>query len=348
MTLVDERVPAGLVHQTSALPMRWESRPLRAVLLALPFVTLTELLLMRTFYRVGIFIPKEGPFRTVYAVLTDAGSLAFNLASVLALSALGLLAFTAFGNRDQRLGLALAVFLISVLAARAAGVEAVGPVPRLAFALAVLAVVLPFLRSGADIAHRFLVAAVTACLLLSTYAGIAQGPGVDGAPGVSGAQIVAELLVVLAAVAAPVAWLRTERFRLRPPLVAAALAASFLGAWTANGSVTGILVMWTVGLRLYLVPWIYAIALWAFVAAAIGWTRHRPWRSTGLVLLLAAGLFLGSTYQYTLGLVAIVLLTDGVAFGGLPAIRAQATSSPAPGPGEGAAATTRQGAPAHS
>jgi hypothetical protein len=318
MTLIHERVAIRVGGSEAPQRKRWSSGSLRAVLLALPFAALTELLLMRTFYRVGIFIPKEGSFRTVYALLTSAGSFAFNLASVLALAALGLLAVPAFRHGDRRLGMALAAFLAAVLAARVVGAEAVGPLPRLAFALAILAIVSPFLRSGADAAHRILVASVTACLMLSTYAGIAQGPGVDGAPGVSGAQIVAELLVVVASAAAAAAWLRTDRFRLRPPLVAAPLAASFLAGWTANASVIGILVLWTAGLRLYLAPWIYAIALWAFLVAAIGWLRDRPWRSAGLVLLLAAGLFLGSTYQQTVGLVSMVLLTDGVAFGGLP------------------------------
>ncbi|HLB62333.1 MAG TPA: hypothetical protein VJN50_06340 [Actinomycetota bacterium] len=318
MTLVDECAPAGIVGTTS--PSHSASRPLRAVLLALPFVALAELLLMRTFYRVGIFIPKEGSFETVYAALSDVGSFAFDLASVLALAAFGMLALVALRRGDLRLGLAMATFVISIPAALAAGVEAVGPVPRLAFLLAVLGVVLPFLRSRADVAHRIFVGAVASCFVLSTYTGIAQGPGVNGAPAVAGGQIAAELLVVLAAAIAAMAWIRTEGFRLGPPVVAAPLAASFLAAWMANGSVTGILVLWTVGLRLYLAPWVYAIALWAFLAAAIGWLRHWPWRSAGLVLLVVAGVFVSSTYQQSLGVLAVVLLTDGVAFGGLPAL----------------------------
>lgn len=343
MMLVDERVPAGIVHPMSASPARWASRPLRAVLLTLPFVALAELLLMRTFYRVGIFIPKEGSFRTVYAVLTDLGSFAFNLASVLAFAALGLIALVAFRRRDRRLGPAIAAFLISILVARAAGVDAVGPVPRLAFMLALLAVVLPFLRSAADVAHRLFVAAVAACFVIATYTGLAQGVGVDGAAGVAGGQIAAELLVVFAAALAPVAWLRTDGFRLRPPVVAAPLAGSFLAAWTANGAATGILVLWTVGLRLYLAPWIYAIALWAFLVGAVGWLRHRPWRSAGLVLLLAAGMLLGSTYQQALGVLAMVLLTDGVAIGGLPATSGRRSGRAwygAPEPGRDADPTT--------
>lgn len=321
MMLLDERSQARVEEPSErARPPAWP-RSLRAILLALPIAALAELLLMRTFYRVGVFIPKEGAFRSVYAALTDVGSFAFNLASVLALAALGLLAVTAFRRRDTALGLVLGAFLASILLARGAGVEGLGPLPRLAFGLAVLAVVVPFLRSGADAAHRVMVGAVAACLLLSSYAGVAVGPGVGRLPGVVVAQIVAELLVMVAAFAAPAAWLGTERFRPGPAIVAAPLAAAFLAAWTANGSVTGILVLWSLGLRLYLAPWVYAVGLWAFLSTGIGWLRHRPWRSAGLVLLLTAGMLLGSTYQQAVAVVALVLLTDGVAIGGLPAVR---------------------------
>jgi hypothetical protein len=326
MTVLEERAPIVAVDAPAPAPSRSRSEPLRAVLLALPFVVLAELLLMRMFYRVGIFIPKQGSFRTVYTVLSDFGSFAFNLASVLALAALGLLTLLAFRHGDRTLAFVIAAFLVSILAAPVAGVEAVGPVPRLAFLLALLAVTVPFLRSGAEVAHRLLVAAIAACFVLSTYSGLAQGAGVGGAPGISGGQLAAELVVVLAAAIAPMAWLRTDGFRLRPPVVAAPLAASFVAAWTANGAVTGILVLWTVGLRLYLAPWIYAIALWAFFTVAIGWLPRWPWRSAGLVLLIAGGMLLGSTYQQSLGILAVVLLTDGVAFGGLPARGACRTS----------------------
>lgn len=318
MTLLDERVPAVSVERrtTSASPSLAE--PLRALLFVLPFVVIAELLLMRTFYRVGIFIPKDGAFRTAYSVLSDIGSFAFNLASVVALGALGLLAVVAIRRVNPALGIALVAFVASVVVARIAGIVAVGPIPRLAFLLALLAVALPFVRSNADPAHRLLVAVVSACFAVSAYTGIAQGPGVEGAPGVTGGQIAAELLVMAAAAIAPIAWLRTDRFRIRPPLVAAPLAASFVFAWTANAAVTGILVLWTVGLRLYLSPWIYAVALWAFLTLTLGWLHRWPWRSAGSVLLVAGGMLLGSTYQLSLGILAVVLLTDGLAFGGLP------------------------------
>ena len=40
-----------------------------------------------------------------------------------------------------------------------------------------------------------------------------------------------------------------------------------------------------------------------------------------MILLPVAGLLLDSTYQQSLALVALLLLTDGIAVGGLPALR---------------------------
>lgn len=331
MTLLQDRAGAVTVEPEAPPSSGWSSDPLRAVLRALPFVVIFELLLMRTFYRVGIFIPKEGGFRTAYAVLSDVGSFAFDLASVLAFLALGLLVLSALRRGRRPLAFAIAAFVVSILAARVVGVRAVGPIPRLAFLLALLAIVGPFLRSNADPAHRLLVAVVAGCFALSTYSGIAQGTGVVRAPGVSGAQVLAELLVACAAAIAAIAWVRTDGFRPRPPVVAAPLAATFVAAWAVNGAITGILVLWSVGLRLYLAPWIYAVALWAFLTATLGWLPRRPWRSAGLVLLIAGGMLLGSTYQLSLAVLAAVLLTDGHAFGGLPAIGLGRTRRPRPG-----------------
>ncbi len=321
MTLLDRRpaavtLPSRAAHATSAL-----EEPLRAVLLVLPFVVIAEVVLMRTFYRVGIFIPKDGAFRTAYSTLSDIGSFAFNLASVAALVALGLLAVLAVRHGNAPLGIAISAFALSVVVARIAGVVAIGPIPRLASVLALLAVTLPFLRSEADPAHRILVGIVAACLALSAYTGVAQGAGVEGAPGVTGGPIAAELLVMAAAAISPLVWVRTDRFRIRPLVVATPLAASFVVAWSANAAVTGILALWTVGLRLYLSPWIYAVALWAFLTLTLGWLQRWPWRSAGLVLLVAGGMLSGSTYQLCLGILALVMLTDGVAFGGLPLTR---------------------------
>lgn len=295
--------------------------PLGAVLALLPFVALAELLLTRTFYRVGVYIPKEGPFRVVYRILTAAGSFALDLSSVLAAIALGLLALRGLRGAGRVAGAALTGFLVAWAIVRIGGIEVVGPSARLAFTLAILALAVPFVRSREQLLHRATVAGVAACFLLSSYAGVAaEGQRLVGStlPGGVGAQLLAEVLVVVTALLSAASWAATDGVRFRPVLVAAPLAATLLALWSANGAITGILVLWTAGLRLYLPIWLYALALWGVLAATIGWLPRHGWRSAGLVLLLVAGMLLGNTYLQALGLLALTLLSDGRALGGLP------------------------------
>ncbi len=327
-----ERVVASgsiTAHEgTSVRDRAWE--PLTAILALLPVVALVELLLMRVFYRVGIFIPKQGPFRDIYAGLTAVGSFSLNLSSVLVAVALWMLAVQGIRGQGRTAGVALVGFLVAAGLARLAGIEVLGPAPRLAFGLAVLALTVPFVRGSAHPLHRAMVAAVGACFLLSAYAGVtaesARLAGIQLPWGV-GAQLVAEALAVATAILAAVAWIATDGGRWGPIVLGAPLAATVLAAWYANGAITGILVLWTEGFRLVLPVWLYALALWCLLSATIGWLPRHAWRSGGLVLLLASGMLLGNTYLQALGLVALALLTDGLALGGLPRARGAAVST---------------------
>ena len=327
--IVEERAAGRTAPEiVTGSPARIEERsggrtPLAAVLWLLPITALTELLLLRTFFRVGIYIPKQGSLAVVYRVLTAAGSFALNLSSVLALLALGLLAWQAFRGSLRGAAFALGVFVVVSLALAAAGTSELGPTARLSFVLAVAAVAWPFVRGRGDPWQRVAVAGAAGSALLSAYAGLVGDagrlvPSTNGPGGAVGAQLVAEALVVATAFAFFAAWVVSDGLRVRPLLVAAGPALALLVAWRANGAVTGILVLWTAGLRLYLPVWLYAAALWAFSSAAIGWMPRRGWRSAGLALLLVAGMLLESTYVQALALVALVLLTDGEAVGGLP------------------------------
>ncbi|HET9724247.1 MAG TPA: hypothetical protein VFR44_10470 [Actinomycetota bacterium] len=304
---------------------------LEVVLAWLPFVALSELLLIRTFYRVGIHIPKDGPFRTVYAVLTDAGSFALNLSSVLAVVALALLAMRAWRSGRGSVAIALGAMAALATLLPLAGVRELGPVARLAFVIAVIAVVRPAL-ARAEKLHRVALVAAAATAVVSSYAGFSAdaamlGPSAARPVGAVAAQLVAEALAVVSAFAFLGSAVRSGRVGVKAVALGAVLALALLGAWAANGAITGILVIWTAGLRLYLPMWLYLFALWAFGTAAAAWLPERRWRTAGAVLLLVGGVTLGTTYQQALVVIGLLLLADGVAVGGLqetPTLRAAA------------------------
>jgi len=192
--------------------------PLAAVLALLPLAALTELFLVRTFYRVGVYIPKEGPFRTVYGALTAVGSFALNLSSVLVAVALALLAVDAYRRGLRRAAAALGSFVAVSLVLAAAGTANLGPMARLAFVLAVAVVAWPFVRSQAGGWHRVAVAGVAASALLASYAGFVADAGrlvpSAGPGGAVGSQLAAEALVIATAVFQAVEFVGLTHFRL--------------------------------------------------------------------------------------------------------------------------------------
>ena len=296
-------------------------RPVFGTVLALlPMAALLELLLVRTFYRVGIFIPKRGPFRTIYAALTEIGSFAFNLSSVLAFLAIGSFVVRAFRSGRNATGIVLGAFGLAALLAAMPGAGGAGPAVRPVFALSAVFVAWPFVRAPGPVGHRAAVAAVVLAVLSSAYAGIGGDATrlLDG--GLSGtvsAQLAGEALAVLAAFLFFCAAASERGVRTSALLLGALPALALLIAWRANGAILGILVLWTAGFRLYLPIWLYAIAMWAFCASAVAWFGSRSSRSGGMVLLLVAGFLLDSTYVQVLMLLALLLLTDGRAVGGI-------------------------------
>lgn len=319
--IVRERArPAASTVPVGGSRAGWTVESLGVVLSALPVVAVVELALMRTFYRVGIFIPKDGAFGGVYSVLTAVGSFAFNLSSILAFAAVALLGFRALRRGLRTTGVVLLAFVAGSLVAVVPGAGGTGPAVRVAFATGAVVLAWPFVRGRAPLLERLSVAVSTAAVLLSSYAGSAADAGrmaatAEGAPGVTGAQLGGEALVVAACFLFFAAWARERGVRARTIALGAVPAAALLVAWWANGAITGILALWTAGLRLYLPVWLYALALWALSAAALGWLGDGSRRSGGLVLLLAAGFSLESTYAQALCLVALSLLGNGLAAG---------------------------------
>lgn len=326
MSRAEARAPSVAMHRTlrSAVDERGRTgqplTPPAGVLAVLAGAALTELLLVRTFYRVGIFLPREGPFGTVYTVLTAVGSFAFNLSSVLAVALLAWIAWRAFRAGRRRVAWALGAFTAAAVAAGVTRPSLYGPLLLLLFAWAVVAVVEPFLRSGRPPALRLAVGSAAAATLLAAYSRLwdqlsASLPGLPDLAGQAPAQVVAEGLVLVSAVLFGWCWARQD-FRAAPLAAGLGAALALTAVWRASGATTGILVLWTAGLRLYLPLELYALALGAVTAAATGWRRTNPWRATGLVLLLAAGILLDTTYQLTLVVLAFTLFVDGEAGAG--------------------------------
>lgn len=346
MSRAGTRAPSSdATHLTLRSPVHGRGRtgqtltPPASVLAVLAGAALTELLLVRTFYRVGIFLPRDGPFGAVYAALTAVGSFALNLSSVLALGLLAWTAWRAARAGSRRVAWALGAFTLAAVAAGVTGSSRQGALLLLLFALAVVAVVGPFLWSGRPPALRLALGSATAATLLGAYPHLwdqlsLSVPGLPDLAGQAPAQVAAEALVLVSAALFGWCWAR-EGLRAGPLAAGLGAALALTAVWRVSGATTGILVLWTAGLRLYLPLELYALALGAVTAAATGWRRTHPWRTTGLVLLLAAGVLLDTTYQLTLVVLGLTLLADGVAVGRVVAaapLRPGPTGPGGPGP----------------
>ena len=122
-----------------------------------------------------------------------------------------------------------------------------------------------------------------------------------------------EGLVVAGAVA--LWWALGRRADRRSWLAGCLLASLFAAAYLAAPAMTATLVVWSHGLTLSL-PWpFYAMALWLYGVTIIGsWRTGQRYIVYALLLLLAAGYAPQLSSQFWFGLIALWLLTEGVAF----------------------------------
>lgn len=301
------------------------------ILSALPYVLgalllagATELLLLRVLSRVAVHIPKEGLVLQAFALLTDIGSFAFNLSTVLGMVALALAAYAVWSAGRQGLlrtialaglatlllwGLLLplvgqtditsllfastSVAIMGLLALGYSG-QAGTPIPR---RLAVVLVV------GAYAASQYFVASQNAYVLLGLSASPPYALTVFGA---------GEALVLLNGIVVFWAWGRPLRrdIRLVP---ATAITLVFLFSYLSNTSTSAILSLWAEGLILHLPLPLYLIALWLYLVTATGLLKNRQtlYQGVAWLLLFVAGYTLEMTYQHLLAVLAVLLLTQG-------------------------------------
>lgn len=271
----------------------------------LALVAVADWLINRSLTRFAIFMPKSGIVLTLYQALTEVGQFAFTLTGLLAVVTLSWLAWE--GRQRQR-----GLWSLIILALLASSLIYVVIPPRdwmpvsyhllMLAAIVLLAVRLPLVLILPGVALFVgelyqLGAAVGNALVL-------PGP----IPWSSTLFNVGEMLVVASAYAL---WFVYGRGRTGylTWLLAAILALSFAIFYFFQPAMAGIMVIWSIGLTLYL-PWpLYALSMW-LAGATFGVSLRRYNGVSWAILLLLAGGYAPqvSTYAF-LGLVALWLLS---------------------------------------
>ncbi len=271
-----------------------------------------ELVLLRLLYRVGLFIPRDGPLLDGYRVATFVGSLAFDAASVLAVALVGWIALRARVRVAS--GLLLAAAALAVAAALLPDVrDVVRALLAGTVVAAAIALVLPALRdrdrapidrAGVALATLVLVVAQAAASVAALAATL---PVASPAVLVPMSRL-AEATALAAALAISASALRASRPGAAAVAVAVAgagLVAAALALWPY---LTGIVLLWATGISLAFPLPLYPIALGAMLLGIAATARPHPDRSLGLVLLLVAGVIPQSTTHVLVAIVALALL----------------------------------------
>lgn len=273
----------------------------------LAIAVVIELLLLRTATRTLIHIPGLSRFETPIAVLAEVGRFAYYLAAVSLVVTLVLLTLGSLDGENRR-PVAAGVVTLTFLVVAAAGRIGVLPWATVGwFTLGLLAAV------GLATWRGMRSLPVSLFLLGSVSAGasvLAQGVG----GGLTGVQMdllvwVAEWCVVLGGLTSPLLLKKAPRGVALA--VGAASAIVVAGAFYSGASTLSILVMWNVGVPGWLPGAAYALALSGVVATLWSAAVHGQSNVTiGVLLLVAGGVGMISTYQTSLVLAAVLILGE--------------------------------------
>lgn len=292
--------------------------PLPSLLAAIAVVGLIELALLRLLYRIGLFIPRDGPFLDVYRLTTWLGSLAFDLVTILALAALAALALLSWRTRRAE---TVAFGALLLLAVAVPFVPAEGEdLGRAAFTTSALAAVAAIaarsLRSHpVPLAERIAVVAVAAVVATAQWHVLAEAVARASGTAVAGASLdarIGEGIALLAAFALAAAALRGARPARRALIAAAVATAALASALVALPHLTGIVLLWSAGLTLALPLPLYLgafAALLVAIAAELRRPERRP-RAAAMAILLAAGVVPQSSAHALLAVVALAALAE--------------------------------------
>lgn len=281
----------------------------------LTLAALADWLIGRTVARLAIFMPKSPPVIAVYQALGFVGQLAATLTGLLALGALG---WVAWRERRDRGGIALPLALIGLggfsllsLVSAPSGWLTVGG--HLLTLMAAGMIVWRMRRGEAPASRRIAVLLPALAFLIGVLYQIGpawyQALRWPGPPSFSGDLFnLGELLVVLSPIGLWWAYRLASRGNLLAYTVAALPALAFSAMYVVNPALISILSIWSVGLTLYL-PWLlYAMSLWLAGATVIVLLRQRDPAGPAILLLATAGYTPQLSTQVFLGLIALWML----------------------------------------
>ena len=271
----------------------------------LALLALAELVLLRTGTRTLIHIPGLGRFETPIRILAEVGRAAFYLAVVSLMVTLTVLGYQGVRDRIPRqvVGGIGAIGFLVVAGAGRLGVVSATVVAW--FSLVIVVVVTVAIWRGA---RTIPIGLFALAWVAASWSALGQGTG-GGLTGrqIDGLVVAAEMLLILAAVTAPLLLKAPPR---RPAIVAGlVVAVAGAGAFASSSSTLSILVLWNLGVPGWLPGVAYAIALGCLAATL--WSAvvsDQRLSAIGLVLLAAGGLGTISTYQTGLVVTAILLL----------------------------------------
>lgn len=282
----------------------------------LALAALADWLNGRTLMRLAIFMPKSPPVIAAYQTLGFVGQFSAALVSVLALSAVGALAWWTFRSQRQ---LALPLVLASLLTLGLALLVApTGPL-LLSYHLFLIAAVLllgwqvweepaVLAKQAAGTGVALVMLSGEMYQLLPALYETLRWPGPS--PFAGAFFNLGEVLVVLSSMGLWWAYGRGAAWRVW--LAAALPALAFVALRFANPAMTGIIAIWSMGLTLYL-PWpLYGFSLWLISVAVIQALRQGHAAGWAILLWMAGGYAPQLSVHALLGLTALWILTSPV------------------------------------
>lgn len=280
---------------------------LSAVLPALAITALAEFLLVRVALRLGPAFPAGRVIDAGFDAAYWLGIWALNVAGILAITVLSVLAVSKLRRGDARFppgiaaacaaALVLLVGWILSMVGLTSTVVLIVQVASIAAAIGVMA-----LTAGWRGWRRWWLLGVMAAYLAATVHFFARLTG--SSTTMSGGLVIAEAVALVAATVAPAVW----RVGWRPRMAALAFAVAMLwgGFAASQPHIARFFVIWDLGLSSPLPWWTFAIALAGLVYGVGAARRHQS--ALGFAIVALAGLRLDYTYFALLALVGFAVI----------------------------------------